>query len=71
MDIQMTRILVGFFFGLMAAGALAQTTSTPGLLLHDGGVRATLNAGVDPDGRMAKILVDKNGYVICSTERPS
>ena len=28
-----------------------------------------LNSGVGPDGKMAPIRVDKDGYVICSTEK--
>ncbi len=55
------KILIGFFFGLMVASALAQIN-----FLDPTG--ATLNAGVDPSGKMAPIKVDVDGYVICSTK---
>jgi len=54
------RMLVGFILGLMVASAMAQTidiSRTP-----------TLAAGTNPDHQPAPIQVDKDGYVICSTE---
>ena len=33
------------------------------------GYCGSLNAGVGPDSNMAPIRVDKDGYVICSTEK--
>lgn len=53
------KYLVGFFLGLMVAGAVAQIPRTEGF-------NAVMAAGVGPDGKMSKILVDADGYVICS-----
>lgn len=63
------KMLIGFFFGLMVASALAQ--QPPYNLITSGAepIGATLNAGVGPNGKMAPILVDGNGYVICSSEK--
>ena len=73
----MTRVLIGFFLGLMVAGAVAQTgnTITIGTCTELGSgcylaTPPTLNAGTDPNHNPAPIRVDANGYVICSTERP-
>lgn len=56
---KIVKYLVGFFLGLMVAGAVAQIPRTEGF-------NAVMAAGVGPDGKMSKILVDADGYVICS-----
>ncbi len=65
----MTRLLIGFFFGLMVAAAVGQTTqgqSPWNLSLLD----KVLMAAADPNGKAAVIKVDAEGRVICSPESP-
>jgi hypothetical protein len=61
------KIMIGFVFGLMVASAIAQTLN--GITSPPFDPMLTLAAGTDPDHHAAPINVDKDGYVICSTER--
>lgn len=67
------KIVIGFFFGLMVAGALAQgRTEGHGYLPSDidlNTMNAVIMAASGPDGRPAVIKVDVQGHVICSTEK--
>jgi hypothetical protein len=70
----MTRFVVGLLLGLSIAAAWADSmmgSSNPKQPLIDitQMPEMYLNAGVGPDSNMAPIRVDKDGYVICSTEK--
>lgn len=60
------KYLVGFFFGIAVAAAVAAEPSLPSLSLL---TEVTMAAGVGPDGKMAPIRVDASGHVICSKEQ--
>ena len=69
----MTRLLIGFFFGLMVAGAVGQTsTMTPSMIeyLMASPNRILAASAIDPAGSAAIIKVDAEGRVICSPESP-
>ncbi len=66
----MTRLLIGFFFGLMVAAAVGQggsgQTITEQLkIIANSTVPAS---GVGPNGQPSVIKVDAEGRVICSPE---
>ena len=60
------KYLIGFFFGLTVAAAMAADPAILGNYMN--AMEATMAAGVGPDGKMAQIRVDGDGHVICSTE---
>jgi len=58
------KYLIGFFLGMMVAGAVAQTV--PDFYVNK--LDAVVMAGRGPDGHAAVINVDAQGHVICSKE---
>ena len=52
---------------ILGPDAQHQPTLIGQLKMLNAGV--TMNAGVGPDGKMAPVRVDFNGYVICSTDK--
>lgn len=68
------KMLIGFFLGLAMASAMAQGLMDLDQLhqtITSGPMAAAfaVKAGVGPDKNAQLIQVDKDGYVICSTER--
>ena len=55
------KYLIGFFFGVLVAAAAAQGVDMKTELSG-----AYFLAGVDPNNISKKIMVDQEGYVICS-----
>ena len=68
------RMFIGFFLGLMVAAALAEEGAVskygPSPLLDLNSPGAVFMVGSNPDKHPSVINVDKDGYVICSTEKP-
>ncbi len=68
----MTRLLIGFFLGLMVAAAVgrAQVVELPPYSPSIGAIigKIVLKAAADPNGDAAVIKVDAEGRVICSPE---
>lgn len=59
------KYLIGFFFGLAVASAVAETLPAPTTWRPP---EVYMNAAVGPDGKMAPIRVDDDGHVICSKQ---
>jgi hypothetical protein len=64
----MIRFVVGLLLGLSIGAASADSMMGSGNKQPFIERQMYLNAGVGPDSNMAPIRVDKDGYVICSTE---
>ncbi len=76
----MMRLLIGFFFGMMLAGAVAQMKSND-RFFPDGAMVEPIDqfrpgslifmTAQRPDGKASVIKVDDEGHVICSEKKPT